>query len=312
MCILPVVTWNMKPYPIGRFLIDLPEDAMIGNWYQRYQGTGRICLAQNITPDEFKNTINARVTELNSVKHEQGGTLLEKNIKLVFQNGRVLLYWDDEFFKGAYLEAHAYALIDSTMYKFETETESDPLVHNDHVNYFDELFSSIRPLKPDEIPSEHGFCFDHSILVDQPRSLVENVIASAIWLGRSDVHFRFMTFTNGRTTDPPLLVRLKKGSHSWGTRVLRSGRRDLASGEMGEEHLERVKEENGTVGHLFVWEAPGLTNNQCDHPQIRLDMTTGNGRHGPENSSLSDEDALRLWDTMVSSIRLRPVAKPKA
>jgi hypothetical protein len=302
----------MKPHPVGRFLVDLPESAEMGNWYQRYQGTGRICLALDITPDEYKDTIDARVTELNSVTHEEGGALLEKDVKLNFPTGRVLLYWHNEYLKGSFLEAPAYALIGSTMYKFEAETESDPIAYTDHVNYLDELFSSIRPLKPDEIPSEHGFCFDHSILVDQPRSLVENVIASAIWLDRPDVHFRFSTFTNGRTTDPPLLQRLKKGNHYSGTRVLRSGRRDLASGEMGEEHLERVKEENGTVGHLFVWEAPGLTNNQCNHPQIRLDMSTGNGLHGPENSSLSDEDALKLWDAMVNSIRLRPVAKPKA
>jgi hypothetical protein len=84
----------------------------------------------------------------------------------------------------------------------------------------------------------------------------------------------------------------------------------MANGEWGEEHLERVKEGNGTHGHLFVWETQGRANFQYEYPQIRLDMTTGNGKKGPENSSLSDEDALKLWDAIVDSIRWRPVAKP--
>jgi hypothetical protein len=40
-------------------------------------------------------------------------------------------------------------------------------------------------------------------------------------------------------------------------------------------------------------------------------MSTGNGRHGHENSSLSDEDALKLWGAMVNSIRLRAVTNVK-
>ena len=312
MCIRPVDSWEMKPHPIGRFLVDLPKEAVIAQWYQRYQGTGRICLAANVSPKEFEITVNTRAAELNSVAHEKGGTRLEKDIKLGCPNSRILLSWENKYFKGRYLDANAYALIGDTLYKFEAETDADPILQKNHMDYIDGLFSAIRPVKPDEIPTDYGFCFDQSILVDQPRTLVENVITKAIWMDRPDVHFSFTTITNGKTTDPPLLERLKKGNHYSGTRILRSGRRNMASGEMGEEHLERIKESNGTVGHLFVWETQGLTNYQCEHPQIRLDMTTGNGRHGPENSSLSDEDALRLWDTMVSSIRLRPVAKPKA
>jgi hypothetical protein len=173
------------------------------------------------------------------------------------------------------------------------------------------MFRSIRPLHSGEIPTEHGFCFESSILVDDPRPRIfETVIATAIWLDRPDVRFSFTTFGNGETPDPPLLQRLQSATHFFGTKVLRSGRRDLASGEWGEEHLERVKEDNGTYGHLFIWEAPGQPNDDYLHPQIRLDMSTGNGKHGPENSSLSDADALKLWDAILNSIRLRPVTKP--
>jgi hypothetical protein len=293
-------------------LVDLPEGVLIGGWYQRYQGTGRICITPNISLKEFEDAVNKRAEELKAVPHKGGGTRLEKIIRLTTPHSMTILYWKNNHYKGSFLKADSFALIDHYMYKLQSETRTNLVEQKEDVDFFDEVFRSIRPLKTDEIPAEHGFCFDRSILVDSPSpEIFENVIATAIWLDRPDVHFRFTTFGNGPETDPPLLDRLKKVNPYFGAQVLRSGRRDLTNGEMGEEHLERVTEENGTQGHLFIWEAQGLPNDQYEHPQMRLDMSTGNGKHGPENSSLSDEDALKLWDTILNSIRLRPVVKSK-
>jgi hypothetical protein len=291
-------------------LIDLPEGAVIGGWYQRYEGTGSICLSANILPNEFEAAVSKRSAELKAISHDGGGTLLEKEIRLSLPHSTAILYWENNYYKDTFLKADCYALIDKCMYKLKSHTRTDPVKQKEHIEFFDEVFRSIRLLKPDEIPREHGFCFDRSILVDHPRpELFGNVIASAIWIDHPDVHFRFTTFGNGPETDPPLLERLKKVNQYSGAQVLRSGRRDLLNGEMGEEHLERVTEDNGTEGHLFIWEAQGLPNAQYEHPQMRLDMSTGNGKHGPENASLSDEDALKLWDAILNSIRLRPVVK---
>jgi len=310
MCIRPVTSWTLKSHPIDRFLVDFPEGATIGGWYQRYQGTGPICLSPNVMPEEFETAVSNRAAELKEIPHDNGGALLEKDVRLSLPQSRVLLYWENDYSKNSFLKADCYALIENIMYKLKSHTRTDPVKQKEHIEFFDEVFRSIRPLKPNEIPTEHGFCFDHSILLDSPRpALFGNVIASAIWLDRPDVHFRFTTFGNGETTDPPLLERLKNVNPYFGAQVLRSGRRDLPNGEVGEEHLERVTEDNGTEGHLFIWEAQGLPNDGYEHPQLRLDMSTGNGKHGPENSSLSDEDALKLWDAIVNSIRLRPVMK---
>ena len=197
------------------------------------------------------------------------------------------------------------------LYKLESETWSDPEKQSSDLRWLSKILGATRPLQPGEIPSEHGFCFDSSILVDQPKAeRPETVIATAVWMNHPDVQFRLFTLTNGDTMDPPLLTRVQRPSMFSGIRVLRSGPRNLASGEPGEEHLERIKEAHGAVGHLFVWEAQGLPMFQYEHPQIRLEMTTGNGRQGPERASLSDEDAIRVWDAVVGSIRLRPVTRP--
>ena len=70
-----------------------------------------------------------------------------------------------------------------------------------------------------------------------------------------------------------------------------------------------MTENNGSVSHLFIWEAQGLPN-RYDHPRIRLDMSTGHGKDWPIHSTLSDEDALKLWDTVLESLHWRPTVPP--
>jgi hypothetical protein len=52
----------------------------------------------------------------------------------------------------------------------------------------------------------------------------------------------------------------------------------MVSGEPGEEHLERIQELTSATGHLFRWETQGRIDFDDDHPQIRLEMSTGKGR----------------------------------
>jgi len=41
-------------------------------------------------------------------------------------------------------------------------------------------------------------------------------------------------------------------------------------------------------------------------------MVTGEGPNGSVHASLSDRDALKLWDAIVGSIRIRPTTKTTA
>jgi hypothetical protein len=133
-------------------------------------------------------------------------------------------------------------------------------------------------------------------------------MASADWPDRPDVRFSFSIFDNGPRADPTLLTRLAQKKMLGGPGVLRSGARKIGPNE-GEEHLERMTSENGTESHLFIWEAQGLVN-RWDLPQIRIEMSTGRGPKAPEDSSLSDADALRLWDRILDSWRWRPAGTP--
>jgi hypothetical protein len=311
MSVRPITSLAFKPHPIGRFLVDLPEESVIGQWFQTYGASGRISVVPEVSVDEFEAAVATRTADLRSIPHDEGGSKFEEEIALNFPFGRAILYWDSKHYKDQPLKADCYALHNGILYKCESEAEKKAEKPGADLGWLSKILAAIRPLQPGEIPSEYGFCFENSILVDQPISKgLETIIATASWRDRPDVLFRFSTIPNNQTTDPPLLTRVQRPSLFSGIHVLRSRLRNLASGEPGEEHLERIHESNGAVGHLFVWEAQGLPKFQYEHPQIRLEMTTGNGPRGPQHASLSDADALKVWDAVVDSIRLRPVIRP--
>ena len=78
--------------------------------------------------------------------------------------------------------------------------------------------------------------------------------------------------------------------------------RRVVAGWEAEKGRVVLPEANGTEGHLFIWETPGKAN-RWDLPQIRIELATGSGQ---TDSSLSDADALALWDLLLGSWRWRP------
>jgi hypothetical protein len=191
------------------------------------------------------------------------------------------------------------------MFKFPIMAASDPTEQAIDLSFLEKRMEAIRFRRPDEIPTEPGTCFDGAILLDRPGlDYFDHVSVGVVWPDRPDVRFSFTVFGNGPRPDPPFLTRVKHAGATPLFGVLRSGPRDV-DGNAGEEHLERVTEENGTISHLFHWEAQGLPC-RFDRPQLILVMTTGNGQDGPVYASLSDKDALNLWDAVLTSLRWRP------
>ena len=303
----PLSDTHPTPHAIGRYLIDLPEGAQLGAWSQVFQGTGPIRMAREITPEQFKKITEQRAAELNAIAHMEGGTRLEKVIDFSLPCAQAIVYWPDFWSrkKRLFIECDAYYLLNGCLYSFRNSIDLDPTEQAKYFRGFEAMLRSIHPRRPDEIPTAPGSCFDHSILHDGPdRDYSEIVMAEAVWPDRPDVRFSFSIIDNGPNPDPPLLTRLARKKILEGPGVLRSGNRKVGNIE-GQEHLERVTQENGTEGHLFIWEAQGLPN-RWDLPQIRIEMTTGIGRKAPQDASLDDQDALALWDGIIGSWRWRP------
>jgi hypothetical protein len=64
-------------------------------------------------------------------------------------------------------------------------------------------------------------------------------------------------------------------------------------------------------GHAFVWETQG--DGTLDTPAIKIELTTGyhDGKGNQQTTSLTDKEAMKLWDDILGSFRLRPTLDSK-
>jgi len=310
MKIQPLKQTKLTTHGFGRYVINLPEGTRLVNWHQTYQGTGPIRVAKGVTAEQFEDITQQRANELRSTSHKNGGPLLERVVDLGLPYAKAMTYWESKWIlKERLIECDAFYLLDETLYRFQNTINLDPARQAKYFSGFKDMLEAIRPRRPDELPSDPGSCFDGAILLDGPdRDYSEIVMATGLWPDRPDVRFQLAVLDNGTSPDPPLLTRLEHAGALRRPGVLRSGDR-IAAEVPGQEHLERVTEKNGTEGHLFIWETQGLSY-RFDRPQIRVEMTTGEGRGAPQDSTLSDEDALALWDQIVDSLHWRLTMPP--
>lgn len=84
------------------------------------------------------------------------------------------------------------------------------------------------------------------------------------------------------------------------------------AGIQGEELLERISESNYTASQSFTWESI-WKKDDVFAPFLALELSTGHSRISgqPVNPSLSDAEALALWDRMLSTLRVRPTKAAK-
>jgi hypothetical protein len=96
------------------------------------------------------------------------------------------------------------------------------------------------------------------------------------------------------------------GATLGGISNIKEGDRTLGD-HPGQEWLMKAPNDQGQKAHLFTWEAPGLYRDAL-HPQIRVDLQSGNfdGGLDPKPISVTDKEMLELWDKILNSLRLRP------
>lgn len=306
----PLKDVKLVPYAIGRYLVDLPHGVRLVDWYQRFQGTGPVRVARDISFEQFERITRLRADERNTEKAEDGTSLMKQFGELGDRNTRVITYWRNGWEKNdSFIKCDAFHLKNGILYSFENSIDYKQPPQTEYFSGFQRAINAIRPRQIDEIPTEPGTCFENSILLDAPyRGRHDVIMVTGVWPERPDVVFSLVIFANGPHPDPTLFERLKRADQLSGLNVIRARARKVGD-YAGEEHLRRVRELNGSVGHLFIWEAQGLPDRN-DFPQIRLEMTTGEGKDGPQYSSLSDRDALALWDKVLDSLRWRPTEPP--
>lgn len=319
------MTEKMKTVCVGRMLIDLPEEARVELYPARIHGFGISTMEESAAA--FADRLAAREAEIEAKPDRFGGNKNMESAKEVttdsglsgkiFVHSRYLtkgtankgLEIEHYISEGVALEGHVHG--DGISFDITTD-DYDP----DRMNNLPKLITKLVANRTGRIPTEPGFCIDRAYFRDPlTADQLEQVRMSAKLPSRPDIAINFDTFAGTKPPEHGLLAR-NAASHARAPLAinlrftnLRAAPRTIG-GLKGDELLERVVEDNFAIIYGFQWEALGTEDNVFD-PELELTMVTGRSKEGPIPSSLSQPAALDLWDTISSSIRIRPTQAPK-
>ncbi|MEN3274646.1 MAG: hypothetical protein V7631_436 [Massilia sp.] len=319
------MTNKMTTICMGRFLVDLPEEA------QRELARPRIDGFDISSFDEpeadFKVRLSQREARLRKAPDQFGGNRNLESVKdvktengvvgKIFVHSRVVKEGTQA--NGLKLERYrdesvaVEAMVHGRGMSFDLSADHyDP----DKIENLAKLVAKLVPNPDNHVPTEPGFCvnrawFRDPLTADQS----EQIMMHARLPSHPDIEFLAILAAGRKPAQQSLLERSthveagltpdQKGRVS----NLRAASRTIG-GIAGDEVVMRVAEDNDAIVYSFSWEVDGTEDNVLI-PHLVFEMDTGKSNNGPVPSSLSQDAALVLWDKISSSIRLRPTEPPK-
>jgi len=178
------------------------------------------------------------------------------------------------------------------------------------------LIGSLRARDNAEIPQEPGVCIDHGFIADSSGTFQEISQAGIALPSLPDVSFSVdsnKTASVEGENGEGLLASIARQRRYLGVdypklTTLREGKRVVGVWQ-GEESL--VREEDGT--HDFEWEAVGKERTTLHPSSIGAKMYTkvaANLVGAADKASLTDDEAIALWDKLLDGVRFRVNAPP--
>lgn len=301
-----------KTYCLGRFLIDVPKESEIAG--QGYEFMfGRVNSEKTgIDTKGFATRMTNREAEIKT-----------KKIKNIYQltktitpspESRIFLASRNAFSSIAY-GFDAYRVEKNTLFSI-TQTGFTP----DHIDSIisrlqKDLLPAIRTRQPDEIPTEPGFCIENGFIAhDGSDRVFEEARLQFNFKNWPDIWLTIYSRTVAAEGQKTLLQRIDGNpvpaifaSVANQLKTLRKGKHPVSSFP-GEDSLDVISTKEGARVHSFTWEAQGKLHDPFN-PTLHLDFSTG---HVPGNNSdrtrpsLTDDQAIQLFDSIVNSIRVRP------
>ena len=314
---------DTQTYCFGRFLVDLPKTAEIHGQRSEYMfgaiETGRTLPKQNIHQDGFVEMMKEREAELRAGKHEKSYTFSDaRNVSVVP--------------KGKVFKIHRkMTVVKETNYGFEAYLSNGGVLFSMKETAYDEdkidsvlqrletrLLPNLRARKPNEIPSEPGFCIKEGFIADNGKTeQYEKAGISFKFKEWPDVTV-LVSATRSSKLQPTLTERTSKpfpaefAEAAKKIKVLRQGKR-VVGPLQGEEILDSLPTEEGYFVHHFVWDTqgkPDSANEPAFYFKFETGVNPGNGSR-TIRPSLTDQQAIELYDRIVNSIRLRPTTSGK-
>ncbi|MEX3945027.1 T6SS immunity protein Tli4 family protein [Paraburkholderia sp. BR10937] len=317
------LTQNLKPYCVGRYLIDMPAEVLVS-------GDATV---QGVMIDSEAMTHEAYLQEIASRQAELRGT---KSI-----DPYPFLYADDAIdgpdthyfvYRGNLSDGPANRVFEAYKwdhgYRFKLGIEGSDYLHPDQTSkpyiqaldvkndvpvktalIFD-LVKRLRWRSEDEIPTEPGLCFLGAFLPGKATDK-EDVGAQFVFPNNRDVSLGLES--NSSIREPNTL--LQRGDQiNAGLRSMKEGRA-IRKGAVklqgidAEEWLIVGETDLEVPGSMFTLEANSMTSS-AQSPLLTMDFNTGSPNAFMQDrikaASMSESEAVAVWDIVSRTLRPRP------
>jgi hypothetical protein len=312
------VKQDTQTYCFGRFLIDLPKTAEVNG--QAYEFMfGKIESERFLGGAEgFEKKMKESESTFKAVTRE--GKYSYANSRLTGSpTSRILVTSRTAFGSKAFgFEAYRY-LPNGILFSMKEKAFSVDKIDSVLQRLETRLLPNLRYRSPgggghaEEIPTEPGFCIEKGFIADDGKTpQYEYAELNFRFKQWPDVSVRVYSRTNGDKLEESLLSRMQKPFPPEFTeaakqiKTLRKGAHDVGPLH-GEEALETYPTDHGYAVHHLVWDAQGALKSTTE-PAFYLELQTGRilGSPNPRvRPSLTDKQAIELFDAIVNSIRLR-------
>ena len=304
-----------RPYCLGRFLIDLPPDADIVAETAEYRGD-KIEVQRQPFVEGFRKMIAEKERTLRETKHKTEPSLLKYVSKSSDGNSIAIIYWKTPEKRHLYeTEVHKW----QRGFRFLAKGQADPDRMDMAIDFANRSLTELRYRDPEEIPTEPGFCIERGFFAGETamphyeyaevnfrlKGHPDVVVSASTWMVMKEDREGLLNRIDRKKKDTALIDLFKR------IKVLRRGTHPV-SGMAAEEYLQSVPTGETFSTHMFRWETTGRYRDLYA-PEIIVEFQTGKTRDFEERPpTLSDKQAIDLFDSIVNSIRLRPVSAPPA
>jgi hypothetical protein len=310
---------------VGRYLIDMPGGMAVSGYAKMQDVDFDV---KPMSQEAYRQEIVQREEQLTAIKSIHGYRSIYANGEARGSGTRYFIHLSGAVADAASRVVEAYKWDRGYRFKLTIEGSdftnpdqtNDPIVRQMTVkNDVPEktrlvfgLLEKVRGRDDDEIPTEPGLCFSGGFL---PGTADDSEFVSTQYVPQDhyDVTFEVMTDPSIRE-DTSLL---KRGAQARDTvkaasgKIIRHGTIDLQSMK-ADEWLVSGKTDAGLYGFVFALEVNTTTSGRSA-PFLSLDMSVGNvkkdaGGNRIDEVSLTEGEAVALWDAVTRSLRVRPNA----
>jgi len=297
-----------------RYALEVPQEA------QLISGGTTILSEIKTIPGGITEKNELITEEIERIKKSDRTSEIIHNGKGPIENSWQLQYYDGEFSKeGGRLIFKTYIIKGNNIFILDGSTRKGEKIADSKRNQMVRA-NNLRLRDENEVPKEPGYCVKNGFMSDNKYDSQEMADAGLYFPSFPDVTFSITANKNAYGDYPPaeydakvrgklsLLARIQEAKDQQGKNypprtLLREGKRDVQHWH-GEESL--IRRTDGV--HDFEWTLVGTPLDIAYPAVLEASMYTKVAHNmvgAAEAASLTDEEAIALWDKLLSGLKFR-------